>query len=506
MAYTIVAVDMAGTPYGTLTNATLTSLSWELNGPGAAAFTMATTDADADLAIPGREIQIYNNGDLIFWGPIVRPQAGLRETTWQCAGLLWYFDHRFMGRADRVNLLTNGDFEAGETGWSFSGVTHAIDTGTVLEGSKSEKLTGTTADHITYASQTYTHTTQYFPTGDAITVAAWVRVPTTGYVGGAFEDWGLMARHLNSVGTVIDAQVTTINDDTVKDVWLPVEVVIPNVMLGDTIQVRLYPPHGIAYWDLVTLTLMESLSFGYPDGVDAADIASGIVDYAQDNDPAFTHGKSDLLIGTAGGATGTLLTRVYQFAEHRNIGDALTELTRLGILDFDIALTTTTRTFTTYAKSADARGLGKGVLYGTTLELDVNVADFTYSWDGEQGASSVVLLGPGDGPDRPEGGAVDASFLGGAYTMEIVETAPDDVTIGQLDARAAERLAVAARPEILEVTTLPGSGVIGDLLVGDTVPIDITHGWVTIADTYRVVRIQADLLMDQATISLNPLP
>ena len=89
----------------------------------------------------GREIQIFTDGDLIWWGVIVRPQAGLDETTWQCVELLWYFAHRFMGRADRTNLLTNGQFESGESDWSFSGVTHSIDTGTVNEGTNSLKLT-----------------------------------------------------------------------------------------------------------------------------------------------------------------------------------------------------------------------------------------------------------------------------------------------------------------------------------------------------------------------------
>jgi hypothetical protein len=243
---------------------------------------------------------------------------------------------------------------------------------------------------------------------------------------------------------------------------------------------------------------MESLSFGYPPpGADVADIIAGIVDYAQDR--IFAHGKSDLNIDTAGSATGTTRQVAFQFEEHRNILDTIMEYVREGICDIDIAISATTRTFTTYAPQ-------KGSLYGTTLELDVNVADFSWSWDLEQAASSVVMLGKGDGPDRPEGSAIDTSLLGGAFTMEIVETAPDRTTVGQLDSRAAERLLVAARPEILEVTTLPGAGVIGNLEVGDTVPVLISDGWVDIDATYRVAAISADLLKDQATLTLNPVP
>ena len=178
LPYEVRVVDQAGSSYGTLDNATVKPCSSELNVAGSVEIGLATTDSDAALMVPGREIQIYYAGgtDPIFWGPIVRPQAGLDETTWRCVDCLWYFGHRFMGRADRVNQLTNGDFESSETGWSFSGVTHAVETTIKVEGSKSEKLTGGAADHNTYAWQIYTHA---FPTppnwpGDFMTGSAWV--------------------------------------------------------------------------------------------------------------------------------------------------------------------------------------------------------------------------------------------------------------------------------------------------------------------------------------------
>jgi hypothetical protein len=498
----VVVVAQDGTPYGTVDDARVTRLSWELNGPGAAEISLANTDPDAGLFQPGREVQILLDDNVIFWGPIVRPQAGLRESTWQCAGLLTYFDHRFMGRADRVNQLTNGDFESGETGWSFSGVTHSIDTAHHVEdgSGQSLKLTGTTADHDTYAYQTWTHPGGGYPGGDFLTGSVYVWISNADYVGPALEDFGLILKHHRADGSVVtggdkdSGLPALINDDTPRDQWVHLETGVSFVQEGDTIDVLLFPPHGVAYFDLVTLTFMESLSFGYPTPTDAANAIEGIVLYAQDLG-AFTHGKSDLNIGTDCPDTTKKIQQAYQFAEHRNIGDTLREFTRTGVCDYDIVLTSTTRTFTTYAPT-------KGTLYGTTLELDVNVADFTWSWDGEQAASSVVMLGVGDGPDRPEGYASDPSVFGGT-TLEIVETAPDNTTTGQLDSRAADRLALASHPELLEVTTLPGAGIIGDLVVGDTVPVLISHGWLDIDSTYRVVHIEADLYKDQATITLN---
>lgn len=506
--YEIVAVDQDGAVFGAIENARLSRVSWELNGPGSWEFTLPTTDADAVNLFPGAEVQVYYGGtDPLFWGPIVRIQGGLDETSYQCASVLWYFAHRYMGRADRVNQLSNGDFEAGETDWSFTGVTHSIDTGTVNDGTKSEKLTGATADHATFASQTWTHPAGGYPGGDWITASTWVYVPSADYVGGAANDYGLVVIHRNSAGAVLGGDSAEIGDDTEKDTWIPLEALVTNVVDGDTVEVRLFPPHGVAYFDTVTLTYMESLSFGYPTTpVDVTDIIGGIVDYAQNR--VFDHGKSDLNIDWTGDATGVTRQVAYQFAEHRNILDAILEYVRNGNCDISVELTSTTRTFTVWPKSTDSRTpqLGKGALYGTTLELDVNLADFTWSEDLENAGSSVIMLGPGDGPDRPEGGAVDTSFAGGAFTSEIVEQAPDNTTVGQLDARAAERLALAARPQILEVTTLPGSGVIGNLVEGDTVPVLISRGWVSINDTYRVTHIEGDLHADQAILTLNALP
>lgn len=501
MAYEVRVVAQDGTSYGTVDDAVVSALSWELNGAGSATIVLPTTDADAALMVPGRDVQIYLTGitDPIWWGTIIRPQAGLDSTSWQCKQLLWHFGRRYMGRADRVNQLTNGDFEAGETDWSFvGGVTHSIDTVVFLEGLQSLELQGMAADHAGYATQTWTHPAGGYPTGDYLTAAVWVYIPSASYVGGAANDLGLVAVHRDAGGNVLAGDFALIDDDTEKDEWIPLEVGVHNVLEGHTVEVKLIPPHGIAYFDLATLTFMESLSFGYPPpAVDVTDIIHGIVDYAQNR--IFDHGKSDLDIGTAGTAIGATRQIAYQFAEHRNILDAILEYVRQGLCDISIETTATTRTFTVWPGQ-------KGSLYGTTLQLDVNLADFTYSQDLEQGASTIVLLGPGDGPDRPEGGATDTSYAAGVFTAEIVEQAPDPTTVGQLDSRAAERLATAAHPQILEVTTLPGAGVIGNLSEGDTVAVVISRGWVAINDTYRVARIEANLETDQATIALNALP
>ena len=493
--YRLYVVDKTGTVFGQVEQARIGSVTFELNGAGGLDFTLPVTDPDCSLIQAGREVQLYRGNQLLFWGPIVRQQIGLDEASYQCAGLLWYFERRFMGKADRTNLLVNGDFENSETGWTFvGGVTHSIDLTRKVEGAKSLRLEGSAADHAEHAMQTYTHT-QWHPYGDAVVASTWVYISSADYEGGAVNDIGLVAIHKRAGVVQGDPAIAEIGDDTLQDQWIPLEVVVPAVKEGDTVEVHLYPPHGVANFDLVTLTLMESLSF-WP-GQDVATIVAGIVTYAQDNN-IFTHGKSDLNIGTAGAATGVVMDTTYQFAEHRNILDAILEYVRGGFIDIDIALTPTTRTFTTLAPR---KGHHRSDL---PLTLDTTVANFSYSWDGEAAATSVVILGPGDGPDRPEGGASDTTAIGG-LTLEWVETAPDDVTVGRLDDRAAERLRVGVNPTVIEATTLPGVGVIGQLQTGDTAPVTISRGPLALsAVTYRAVAISINPHTDQATVTLNP--
>jgi hypothetical protein len=501
--YQVFVVDMDGSQFGELANAKIGPPAWELNGIGSVGGSIPTTEPTAALLQFGREIQIWRDGAVLWWGPIVRLEVKLWETTFQCADLAWYFKRRFMGRADRVNRLVNGDFESGETGWTFNNVTHSADTTHVVEGTHALKLTGLTTEGENWAKQIYTHTVASFPfpVGDFLTVNARLWVASSGYVAPAIGLRGLFAEHRNAAGETLNVYIATppLDDDLPKDQWTETEIGLPAVCAGDTIDVRLYAPHGSCWWDLATLTAMESLSFGWQELVELADIIEGIVLYAQDRHPEFSHGKSDLQIDFAWvGATIMHDPIAYQFVEHRNIGDALNEFVNSGQLDMSVAITATTRTFTVHNPR---KGSYKS---GDTLQLDTNISTFTWSFDGEAASTDVVVLGPGDGPDRPEGGASNPGAFGG-LTLERIDTAPDNVTIGQLDTAAAEILRVAQLPEIIEATGYPHSPLIGSLVEGDTVPVVLPLGWLDITADYRVVRWSLNPITDQPTWTLNPV-
>lgn len=501
-AYQAFVVDMDGSQFGELANVKIGPPSWELNGIGAVAGTIPTTEPTAALLQFGREIQIWRDGAILWWGPIVRLEVKLWETTFQCADLAWYFKRRFMGKADRTNLLVNGDFETGSppTGWAYNSVTQTADATHVVEGAQALKLVGAATEGENWAKQIYTHTAASYPTGDYLTLNASVWVASAGYVAPALGLRGLFGAHYNAANELLDVQIASppLDDDFPQDQWVNLEIGFPNVESGDWLDVRLYAPNGSAWWDLATLTAMESLAFGFADPVELADIIEGIVLYAQDRF-VFTHGKSDLLIDFAWvGATIMHDPIAYQFVEHRNIADVLNEFVRSGLFDMSVAITSTTRTVTVHNPR---KGSYKS---GDTLELDTNISTFTWSFDGEAAATDVVVTGPGDGPDRPEGGASNPAAFGG-LTLERVDAAADGVSIGELDTAAAEILRVAQLPEIIEATGYPHSSLIGSLVEGDTVPVVIPLGWVDITADYRVVKWSLNPLTDQPTWTLNPV-
>lgn len=498
--WTVVAVDAAtGASPVTLPGVAIGRPRWALNEAETVELTIRTTDdALAEFLDPTREIQIIRDGTVLFWGPAVRVEIDDNLTRIQCAGPWWYLTRRFFGKADRTNLLTNGDFEAGTTGWTGVGLTPIIDPTRFVEGTRSIKLTGTAADHDTYFEQVYTHT-QVHPQGDDLTIAAWVWVSSADYQGDAGGSYGLLAERRASDDTTIldvagdagDDHPALINAALIKDEWHRFEVTLPFVKDGDKIHVRLYPPFGSAWWDLAVMVEQESLAF---EEQDMATIIRGIVGYAQGE--FFDHGKSDLNIAVAADPTGVTLSRAYQFADHQNIADELAAFThRRGGVDYAVEVTATTRTLVV---SHPHRGTVRDDLtltYSTNPATPGNIVRFRLSHDRVQKADSAVVLGPGDGPDREEGGA---SVMPSGPTLEDVTIAPDGTTVAELDRAAAERLAVINHPEVLEVTCM---GVLGDLVVGDWVPVLIDL--IDLDDTYRVVALVVDPANDSVVVTLN---
>lgn len=500
MTLQIKVVDHDGSVFAALDNmVSMEPVRDVLNRPGSFRFGLHNLDplADEVLALE-REVQVWRNGTFYAgggWLVPVTPESRLDGTTdvveYECRGLLWYTDRLFFGDADRRNYIDDGGMEtAGLTDWTATGTTATRDATHRINGTYAAKLVETTAGEDSYLSQTVSITGS--GVGSLMTLAGWFYVSSTGWLGEAFGARGLFIQR--SIAAVVqDFDFVELNTgeegDVPLDGWQRREVTIhvpPNST--EDVEVRLYSPGGTIWWDEVTLTAMDSLSFY---DTDQATIADGIVVHAQD----VAYGKSDLLIGRSTPATGVKRDRHYQHAEHGNIGRALAEFSTLDD-GFDQSMVTTS-TLRTYTVHYPRKGTSR-----TALSWDEIVRARWVPVEGEQAANSIVTLGDGDGPDREEGAAIDGSAFPGV-TLEEVIAAPVGTPIDGLDEKAAEELRVRSSAKRAEVTLGPGLRV-GSMATGDTFAGPATaHGYMDLSGTWRAIEVAWDPMTDGLTLVLE---
>lgn len=494
-AWTARVVDRSGAVLANLPSTTrIAPIRRALNQPSSGGITMHNLDPGAAAVVAlDREVQYRRDGVLVDWQvptspeSIIDGEAGVDEATIGTQGILWYFGRRFFGKADRTNYLANPEAEADLTGWTATGATATADTTRRLTGTKAFKLIQAAAGVDTYLGQGVDIAGG--GVGALVTLAGWFYIDTAGWVGPAIENRGLFLQRRTGA-TVHEFTFALIDNDTPRGVWLRGETTV-HVPAGvtQTVDTRLYAPGttGGIWFDSLSLTVMESLSYY---ATDQAIIAGAIVAHAQDG----AYGKSDLNIGWSVPATGVLRDRHYQFAEHQEIFAALSEFPALSDgFDFDVALTDITRTFTSYYPR-------KGISRPAVTLAELSRARWLF--DGHAAASSMTLLGEGDGPDREEGSAVDATVFGGT-TYEAVEAAPTGTPIDALDARATEALRPRKNPRVLETTFAPGARM-GALDPGDTATITIDHGFMQVSGTWRAIATTHHPDSDQLSAEWNP--
>lgn len=522
----VVVTNVDGVTYGELEHARLSPITYELNRPEQWSFQVLQNDPKAALIldVPFREVQVWRGDQLLAWGPAVRPALSKDTLVVNCQGALWHLGRRHIGKADRTNWVTNGDFENGLAGWDlftnpvkiFYGEPEAqtqLPSATIVSfptvtGSRALALENYVNGADAGIGQQFEFTVDaaFSPDGDTFTLKAYALLEAQLDGNAAWAGWGLYMERFSTTEPTphpailavlpgaklsLEQSVVLLDEDFPVGKWTRLETEFtlpPKAGEAETVYVRLFAPAGVTvYWDAVSLTLQEKLAFY---GVDQATIAQGIVEHLQDA----AYDKSDVNIATSCPATGVLRNRVYIHSEHPNGFGALEEFPRLDTgFDYAVNYTPTTRTFTTYyprrgvLKSQFALSLGTPAAPG-------NIADFTWWFDGETASSSVIVLGTGDGSDREEGFAVDTSAFEGGLTLEQVYVSPPETQIDSLDNMAAERLTVAKNPVGLEIRTVPGqfwsADPVGLLWPGDYVPVTIQRHSLNIAAvTYRVVRL-----------------
>ena len=183
-----------------------------------------------------------------------------------------------------------------------------------------------------------------------------------------------------------------------------------------------------------------------------------------------------------------LRDRVFLHHEHINGFDAIAEPAGLDDgYDLSVAVTATTRTVRTHHP---ARGVHRPQF---ALELGSNVADFAWTFDGENAANQVIVLGTGDGSDREETSATDPPAYADGLVLETVFSAPPGTPIDSLEPLAVETLTVTTAPDLLSVSltpTQPGQpDPVGVLEPGDTIPVRFDTGAFSLEAVYRVVEL-----------------
>jgi hypothetical protein len=496
----------------------LEPLVTELNVPGTLTVGIPNDDPLLDnVKEIEREIQVWRDDELWWQGRIDSSVLDKETMLWEtrCSGLLAYFEGLHVGRAGRENWLDNGSFDDGVLApWSSVDVTtDIVDQWGYLPGRETKQLNlyqaGTGED-------TFVQQRVDVPGRTYWTLTAWFHIrKDSDWVGPALDGRGLFIERRNAdTNEVEDVQFFAITDDTEKGIY---QRAVVNMWSADgdssVFWVRLYAtrctnahgsPPGSIIWDEVQLVRMESLSYSR---VDLAEIIDGLISHAQD--PAF--GKTYLGIDTGSPTpTGVVLDRYYQFVDHANIFDSLTEFAAMGLCDFDVEINW---------NAAANGGLGKADKHVRcyfpkrgasnkpySLELDAkhSVSELTgLERNSENTRTTYIVQGEGAGPDREESSASDTSQTGGVVIEEIVQAPANthhDLLPGIANELVRKNRGINPIPALVLAPFMTDKVELGDVFraIADLGSVR------SIAGDVRVVQMSHDFESDRLTVQVVP--
>lgn len=498
--------------------------TWEMNTFGRMTFTLRPNDPDAAAVVKYDEVVLTYLGTPIWWGVVVSKEVTWERggtsavVTFQCADLLWYFSHRYVGKASRTNYALDPNFEA-DPGDPLYGAWATVGTITFTRDGTRYKLNGRSAKIVSASANEdwyiYEDIIAFTATGvgDLLTISGWFLVEDAGFIGPAFGNWGMaLVAFDGGVPSEEPPAVVHINPTATgrtprgswqygrAKMWLPPDAI-------RDLQVRLYAVGGTIRFGAIQVVRMESLSSvtSATDFTgDMAYVMEILVQHAQD--PSV--GKDDLNIDTDCPDVGVRIERHYQYVDHALILQALQEFPAMGGPDFWIDWTPPaspggvwTRTFHT----AMPRGTARGLTYRLGPRFPWTKS-FRHLDDGDRGISSITLLGYGDGPDREEAGVIDTSGTSGLIVEDVL-AAPVSTDIDALQGVADQEFAVRAEPDTWG-TVVYRPDWIAVLRPGDTVPLDYdVAASTTYQDAVRIVSVALDTTtLDLAMVLNRPGP
>lgn len=290
---------------------------------------------------------------------------------------------------------------------------------------------------------------------------------------------------------------------------------------------RFYAPGGKILWGGLSVTQQDGY-YPSPDGEDENIVVQRIAQIGMqpttllnpegtgpDNLQFMDTSKTDLNMQFNCPTMSQHRTATYPYANHQNILEALLDwTTEYQGVDMEIMFSTPTqRIFTTWGNANNGR---KGVFYPKmplVIGGNVVISQSQMSANAENGGNNVLEIGVDDstasdqGSANVEGGSFDNTLFGGK-DIEIVESAPNDVTIGKLNALAQQRQqSINGVPLAPVLRTLVASSLLGPILigsyglkVGDLVPVFGQYGWMQFNG--QVLRIaQIDMYPDEGDVA-----
>jgi hypothetical protein len=493
--YDIRTVAMTGALISDMPLAEPDTVTWTLNQPDAATFHFPKgAYGFADVGSLNGEVQIFRNGDLLTWGPVVGTSANGSKGQVDCSvvGCEWYLNRRFLD-APIVNHLSNGDFESGTSAWSANGgVSFSIDGGNYETGANSAQLTASGGGGYIEQSATFAPN----GVGALITCSAWFFIdsftaPANGLSFGLFAEAGPGGVTTNNYA-INSASPQGIWTKASTTVWIP-----PG--LTWTVTVRLYCPVGGIHWDDVKLVAMGSIG---SNGVatDIEELIRAMIIHVQDA----AQGKSNVNIGMNSTPTGVLMPKQWQFVDHVQFDQALLEFVqRDDGIDYSLDLTPTSRTFHQYAakRGSDLTGLIT-LEYNVDPEATPNCTDYRFTQDAGTCVTRQIVLGSDNGPAREQGEAVDTSHIGGTILQD-VHQASQDAEVSSLQPIAQELLArYSIVPELIEMDVVGAAGFVPSIHCGDLVNVLINDGWTQISDVRRIMQLHLDCPTNILTVTV----
>lgn len=453
-----------------------------------------------DQIIGRGEVRVYRDGALIWAGVTVGANASIagQVVTWHCRTLEQYFAWLLFGKAERDNLVSNGDFEGGLTDWTTTGTTSAVETTIVNSGAKSAKLTGLGNIH-----QVVTGITHSYDPGLAIRLAFYVRVSQA--TATAEGDDFVIARLVGNDGTNEYVSTLTIGDVDRFDDF--VRVSLDLLLAADrtwTVTPKLEGAStGSIYVDDVILAVNEAVTVAFPHD-DLTVLVENIVSHAQDTG----FGKKDLGITVDPTPTGIEVLKGYAFADHENIWDSLQALAVE--FDCDIWIDLDRVVHVEPKRGGAVGGLDRDISVppnepdrSAAFRALGDFADVTVSCDASQQRSTIIA--GAEGPDfaREEAGASTSGFgFGPIVVSEEYVVAPASTKVRDLQVYADSILARKSRAAAFPSLIYPWADA-GAVEPGDTGDITIDVGCIYLSGTYRVETWAVNMVNDTCQVAFD---